>query len=383
MTPAASPRSTSSLRVLVTGGGRRRVARAERFPDLFEPGDLIVVNDAATMPASLRAHTHRGARVELRLAANIGGAHAWTAAVLGAGDHRLRTEDRPPPPALAPADRLLVDGPEGLVAVVTRLHALSPRLVDVAFELPLRREGADEAHLWAALYRAGRPVQYAHVPRPLALWDVQNAWAGRPWAVEMPSAGRALGTSAIRALRERGAEVASVTHAAGLSSVGDAAIDGALPLPERYEVPPETASAVARARRVIAVGTSVVRALEGSARANGGRLVAGHGVTDLRLGPGSPRLVVDALLTGVHEVETSHFALLGAFAPADVLEGAMRTSEEEGLLAHEFGDAWLIWGQPAERIGRGSGERPRRDMSRRTEAGGAVETHRSSAIEAA
>lgn len=348
MRPATSPRARAAVRVLVAGRGPLRVIDAADLAGAFEPGDLLVVNDAATVPASLGAHTHGGARVELRLAANLDGARAWTAALLGAGDFRLRTEDRPPPPLLAMGDRLVVDGPDGLVAVVTRVHGLSPRLVDVAFELPLRR-GADEAALWAALYRAGRPVQYAHVPRPLALWDVQNAWAARPWAVEMPSAGRALGATTIAAMRARGVEVASVTHAAGLSSVGDPAIDAALPLAERYDVPAETADAVLRARRVVAIGTSAARALEGAARDGGGRVAARSGTTDLRLGPGSRRRVVDAILTGVHEEETSHFALLGAFASGDVLGDVARASEEEGLLGHEFGDAWLIWGEPAER----------------------------------
>ncbi len=379
MRPATSPRARSAMRVLVAGAGPVRVARGEEVLALFEPGDLLVVNDAATMPASLRAHTSRGERIELRLAANVEGAARWTAALLGAGDHRLRTEHRPPPPAVAPRDRLLVDGPDGLVAVVTRVHALSPRLVDVAFELPLRRTTAAEAEVWGALYRAGRPVQYAHVPEPLALWDVQNAWAARPWAVEMPSAGRALGIEAIRALRGRGVEVASVTHAAGLSSVGDPAIDAALPLPERYEIPRATAKAVRGARRIVAIGTSVARALEGSARAHGGRVAAGSGVTDLRLGPGTRRRVVDAILTGVHEIDTSHFALLGAFASGAALDEALRTSEEEGLLAHEFGDGWLVWGQPADKSTAASP----RDTSRRSEAGAAVEERRSSAIEAA
>ncbi|HEY8073624.1 MAG TPA: S-adenosylmethionine:tRNA ribosyltransferase-isomerase, partial [Labilithrix sp.] len=208
--------------------------------------------------------------------------------------------------------------------------------------------------IWAALYRVGRPVQYAHVPARLALWDVQNAYASRPWALEMPSAGRAIRGETLLSLRRAGVIVARITHAAGISSTGDPAIDALLPLPERFHVPWETAVAVNAARRgggrVIAVGTSVVRALESAVRTGAAGNVAGHfvaateGVTDLRLAPGSPRRVVDALLTGVHERDTTHFALLGAFASARRLDDAMDRAANDGLLGHEFGDEWLVWG---------------------------------------
>lgn len=375
MRAASAPRPARDVRVLVIDGARTEVVPAPRLERVFSPGDLIVVNDAATLPASLFAHTPRGARIELRLAANLEGARAWTCALLGAGDHRMRTEDRPPPPAVEAGARLVVDGPDGLVAVVTRVHALSRRLIGVRLELPLRAARAD-ADVWAALYRAGRPVQYAHVPAPVALWDVQNAWAARPWAVEMPSAGRAITVELVRALRRRGVAIASVTHAAGLSAVGDAAIDAALPLPERYDVPEETVRAVSVARRVIAVGTSVARALEGAAAAHGGRLVAGEGRTDLLLGERSRLAVVDAVLTGVHEETSTHHRLLGAFAGPDVLARALDASEAEGLLAHEHGDAWLVWGELRESLGRGSG----RDTIRRTDAGASAEALRSCAM---
>jgi acyl-CoA synthetase (AMP-forming)/AMP-acid ligase II len=152
----------------------------------------------------------------------------------------------------------------------------------------------------------------------------------------MPSAGRVLDVATLAALRARGVEIAFVTHAAGLSAVGDPAIDAALPLPERYEVPAETQAAVARAKRVVAVGTSVVRALEGAAASG-----LSCGITDLRLGPGTRRQVVDAIVTGVHEAGTSHHTLLEAFAASRVLEEATIASIDAGLLAHEFGDVWL------------------------------------------
>jgi S-adenosylmethionine:tRNA ribosyltransferase-isomerase len=93
---------------------------------------------------------------------------------------------------------------------------------------------------------------------------------------------------------------------------------------------------------VVAVGTSVVRALEGAAAQNGGALAAGAGETDLLLGPGYRPRVVDGLLTGVHDPTASHYALLQAFAPARLLRAASEHSEREGYLCHEFGDSWLL-----------------------------------------
>ena len=347
MRAATRPRPAKELRVLVVDGpsGALRVVESAELPTLFQPGDLLVVNDAATLPASLTGRTARGEEIELRLAAQSGD-RRWTAALFGSGSFRIRTEDRPAPPRVVAGDRLFF--PADLVAVVEGVRSESSRLL--AIELTLRTD-ADPSidRIWSALYRAGRPVQYAHVPQPLALWDVQNVYAGRPWAVEMPSAGRAVQVETVLELQRRGIEVAQVTHAAGLSSIGDGELDALLPLPERYEVREETWEAIARARqrggRVVAIGTSAARAREGGARA--GRR---SGVTDLRIGSGTRRAIVDAVLTGVHEADTSHFALLGAFASGPLLERALARAEEEGLLGHEMGDACLVWGEvPARR----------------------------------
>ncbi len=358
MRPASRPRSARELRILVVGpgGAPASAVPASALPSLLAPGDLVVINDAATIPASFAAHTATGEPLEVRLAGALelanrpGAVPRFQAALLGRGDFRVRTEDRPPPPFVDVGDVLFLGGaPGGAPGLVARVVALSPisrQLVELDLSVDGLPGGGEPADRWAAIYRVGRPVQYAYVPQALALWDVQNAWASRPWAFEMPSAGRVLDASALLALRARGVGIASVTHAAGLSSTGDPEIDRRLPLPERFEVSQATADAalLARARggRVVAVGTSVVRALEAAAgRGNG----AVSGTTDLRLSPASRRAVVDALLTGSHEADTSHFELLGAFAGAAVLERALAAAEAEGLLGHEFGDAWLVWGE--------------------------------------
>jgi S-adenosylmethionine:tRNA ribosyltransferase-isomerase len=184
-------------------------------------------------------------------------------------------------------------------------------------------------------------VQYSHLEAPLPLWAVQTRYGARPWAAELPSAGRPLSWELLLALRRRGVAVAAVTHACGLSATGDEAIDHALPLPERYDIPAATVDAVARARRVIAVGTSVVRALEGCTR-DRGQLTAGEGETDLVVGPQFRPRLVKGLLTGLHDPSASHFQLLQAFAPLPLLERAYAHAEQAGYLGHEFGDSCLI-----------------------------------------
>ena len=336
VTPAPWPRDErecTRLLALDPAPGSWRDAHLADLPGLLRPGDLLVVNDAATLPASLPARTESGEPLELRLAATEG--DEWWAVAFGAGDWRQRTEDRPAPPPLAAGDGLAVG--QALQARVRAVSSVSPRLLRLRFD-------ADPQALWSALYRDGRPVQYSYLQAPLALWHVQTPYHSRPWAMEMPSAGRALTVHLLEEARRRGAAVAWLTHAAGLSSTGDPALDAQLPLPERYEVPAQTVAAVRAARaaggRVIAVGTTVVRALECAAA--GGELRAGAGTAALRLHAGHARRVVDGLLTGMHEPGTSHFDLLGAFAPLPLLQRALGHAEEAGYLGHEFGDAMLI-----------------------------------------
>ena len=200
--------------------------------------------------------------------------------------------------------------------------------------------------LWAALYRVGRPVQYSHLAHDLPLWAVQTVYAARPWSFEMPSAGRPLSWQTLLALRRKGVRWAALTHAAGLSATGDPALDAALPLPERYDIPAATVRAVeetrARGGRVVAVGTTVVRALEGAAASGGGVLRAGAGVTDLRITPAFRPRVVEGVLSGAHAATESHFQLLAAFAGHALLDAAADHAERAGFLTHELGDSMLV-----------------------------------------
>ena len=344
MTPATWPRGSEEHDRLLRVDPRKgtlRDARVADLPSMLRRGDLLVVNDAATLPASLRGLTAAGEPVEARIFDGTGDGR-FHALLFGAGDARMRTEDRPPPPPLAEG-AVLSFGPD-LSAVVERVSPASPRLVEIAF----RERGA---HLWSALYRRGRPVQYAYVEGPLALWHVQTRYASRPWCAELPSAGRPLTWGVLLALLREGVGIAWLTHAAGLSSTGEGALDALLPMPERFEIPEETVEAIratrARGGRVIAVGTTVTRALEGCAAAHDGEVVAGSGVTDLVIHRGFLPRVVDGILSGMHEPEASHFRLLEAFASDEVLARAHAHAEEVGYLGHEFGDSSLILAEAA------------------------------------
>ena len=354
MMPATTPpaqRDRVRLMAVDPRAGRAADFSFVHLAELLVPGDLVVVNDAATLPASLAGVTADGAAVELRLV----GPHAddgadgalWHAAVLGAGDWRTPTEHRPLPPPLPVGTRLVfgrgvatgsVDEAAGLGAEIVAHTELSSRLVIVRFD----RSGDA---LWQALYAAGKPIQYAYLGDDVALWSVQTAFAARPWAMEMPSAGRAITGAVLHALRRRGVDIAWLTHAAGLSATGDPAIDAALPLPERYDIPAATVRAIARTRgrggRVLAVGTTVVRALEGCV-ATHGRLRPGRGITDLVITAGIQPAVVHGLLTGMHEPESSHYRLLRAFAPAALLDASWEQAARLGYRCHELGDTSLV-----------------------------------------
>ena len=333
---ASRPRPLEAQRLLHVerSTGQVRDGAMGAIADFARPGDVWVVNDAATLPASLSGHDERGRAIELRLAGALPERSRWTAIVFGAGDWRDDTDRREPPPALHLGARLTL-GP--LRARVVAIDPQSPRLVEVAFA----QRGAA---FWQALYAHGRPVQYRYVERALSLSDVQTPLASRPWAVEAPSAGRSLHPRVLGALRARGATIATLTHAAGLSASGDAALDARLPLPERYSIPRATVEALGRARRVVAVGTSVTRALEGAALQGStlGTVSPGPGTTDLRIGEATPLRVVHALLTGAHDPSSSHYDLLRAFAPEGLLRRAVQTSAALGYLGHELGDSWLI-----------------------------------------
>ena len=317
--------------------------RFHELPWLLDPGDLLVVNDSRTLPASLLGRTAAGAALEVRLAARDG--ERWAALVLGVpGDGSdpalVPTDARPAAPPLAAGERLEFAG--GLGATVLGRHEEAAPLVWLAFDLAGER-------LAEALHRAGRPVRYAYVPRPWPLHHYQTLFAAGPGSAEMASAGRPFTVQTLRDLRDRGIGLATISLHAGLSTYGDPATDRRYVPAEPYLVPEATAAAVAATRaaggRVVAVGTTVVRALETAAGAPATRPGSGppgRGESRLRIGPGHRLAAVDGLLTGLHEPEASHLDLLAAFLDRPALDRAYAAALASGYLWHEFGDVCLL-----------------------------------------
>jgi S-adenosylmethionine:tRNA ribosyltransferase-isomerase len=296
-------------------------ARFRELPRFLSAGDLLVVNTSATLPAALDARLDER-RVELWLS---------TPTPDGTWLVELRRHDRAPYPRPPSGVRLdLLGG--GRVQLLAR-YAGSERLSVARFEL-------DEP-LHDYLRRHGRPVRYGYVPEPWPLAAYQTVFSLEPGSAEMPSAGRPFTAELVTELVSSGVLVSPVTLHTGVSSPEH----GEPPFPERFQVSPATARLVNAVRswngHVIAVGTTVVRALETVATADG-TVSAGQGWTSVVVTPERGLRAVDGLLTGWHEEESSHLALLEAAAGRELLERSYRAALEHGYLWHEFGDLHLI-----------------------------------------
>jgi S-adenosylmethionine:tRNA ribosyltransferase-isomerase len=330
-------RPDAKLLLIRSGGSIEHWPRSS-WVSLLRPGDLVVANDAATLPASLfGTHLPTGRSVEARLAGrgslDPAQVSCFFAVLFGTGDFRIRTQDRPLPPSVAPGDRLQL-GP--LRAIVERVHD-HPRLVLLRFD-------GSAQDIWAGFAHHGKPIQYAHVSKPLALWDTWTPIAGNPVAFEPPSAGFALSWDTLGSMTKKGVQFATLTHSAGLSSTGDAELDARLPFDEPYRIPASTAQAIARAKErrgwIVAVGTTVVRALEHAGAS--GVVPSGSGVATQKIGSATRLRIVDAVLSGTHQKDTSHYELLRAFVPERTLARMDQQLESEGYRTHEFGDSILV-----------------------------------------
>ena len=306
--------------------------RFTHLADHLSPGDLVVVNDSATLPAAVDGKRVSGAPVTVHFSGPLPGDRDFPVWVV---------ELRPGPRADGPIDdahagdhvslpgkarlTLLGSYPDG------RRH--SPRL------WAAHLDGIPD--LLAYLGAHGRPITYAYVDRPWPLSSYQTVFATKPGSAEMPSAGRPFTPSVLRDLVRRGVFVATVTLHTGVSSPEA----GEPPIPERYDVPAATADLVnltrSRGRRVVAVGTTVTRALETVASPDG-VVHAGSGVTDLVLGRDRRARVVTGLVTGWHAPGATHLSLLQAVAGDELVERAYAEAVSNGYLWHEFGDSCVL-----------------------------------------
>ena len=309
------PRDHVRLLVTSAGGNRIEESRFDRLPAFLEPGDLVVANDSATLPAALRARRADGSEIAFHLSTRLG-ASRWV------------VEPRRTNPTAG--ERLTLPG-DGSANV--RAPYLGSRRLWVT-DLDLPEPWLDYLHRW------GKPIAYDYVRGEWPLDAYQTVYAREPGSAEMPSAGRAFSQPVLDDLAARGIGFATLTLHTGVAS-----LEGhETPYPEWFSVPEPTVAAVRNAKerggRVIAVGTTVVRALETAA--DNGELVARSGWTDLVITPDRDVRVVAGLITGFHEPEATHLAMLTAIAGETHIDRAYRAALDGKFLWHEFGDLHLL-----------------------------------------
>jgi len=305
------------VRMLVTNRRTQRHSHAYFYDlaSLLQPGDLLVVNDSATLPASILARGRESRALRLHVSTKI--------------DERLWIVE-PRGPVVAGETLMLSGG--ATVTLIAPVEPQRPRLWYATFQLAFP--------MYAYLAQFGAPITYAYLDRSFPLRDYQTVFARSSGSSEMPSAARPFTTSVVRKLRGRGIEIAAITLHCGVASFEAPERPGT----ERFVVSHATADRVNAARRegrrVIAVGTTVVRALESAATDEG--VIASQGWTDLFIDEMHELKAVDALLSGFHDAVATHFSMLRAFIGAELLEAAYREAADRGYFYHEFGDVHLI-----------------------------------------
>nr|WP_066400798.1 S-adenosylmethionine:tRNA ribosyltransferase-isomerase [Cytobacillus eiseniae] len=282
-------------------------------------GDLLVLNNSRTLPAMLKGKSGKQT-IEIRLSRKISD-NEWEALIVG-----------------------------GVVTVgekITLLGELTATITGIGMEAPLVILSFSKSGLalYENIYRYGEPLHYEYIETPWPLEMYQTVYASVPGSVEMPSAGRAFTWKLLKQLKQKGVNIAFIQLHAGLSYYGNNRWPNPSKHVEDYCVPEETAALVNQTKenggRVIAVGTTVVRALE-TAVNHTGKVEAQEGRTRLYIQKGYPLKAVDGLITGFHEPEASHLDLLTAFIDKHLLLKAYRAALADGYLWHEFGDMNLI-----------------------------------------
>jgi S-adenosylmethionine:tRNA ribosyltransferase-isomerase len=333
--PEARGLARDEVRLMVSHYRDDRVEHTHfrQLGEHLQPGDLLVLNTSRTMNAALPATLPDG--TELRL-------HLSTELPAGLWSVELR---RPSPTATKPFSEgeagMLLKLPAGGTARLLTPHnpalrhcpAQPVRLWLATLHLPLRLNSYLAAH--------GSPIRYAYVPKAWPLDYYQTVFANEPGSAEMPSAGRAFTPELITQLVGQGIQFAPLVLHTGVASLED----HEAPYEEFYRVPGQTAVQVNQARqqgrRVIAVGTTVIRALE-TVTDEAGVTHAGSGWTDLFITPQRGIRAVDGLLTGLHEPRATHLAMLAALADSCHLSLAYEQALQQRYLWHEFGDLHLL-----------------------------------------
>jgi S-adenosylmethionine:tRNA ribosyltransferase-isomerase len=316
--PEARGLTRDGVRLMVTRRQDDAIVHAHFFdlPNFLEPGSVVVANDSATLPAAIVARRADGSDLRVHFSTRLLDT-VWV---------------------VEPRERHVVAGetlalPGGGTLTLLAPRATSPRLWLAQVQTPLP--------VLSYLYRYGKPIAYSYVRGEWPLAAYQTVYAARPGSAEMPSAGRAFTWDVIDRLRAHGVTFTTLTLHTGVASLED----HEPPYEEWFQVPAETASAVnaahARGQAVIAVGTTVVRALESAVDVDG-QVGPMSGWTDVLITPERGVRAVDGLLTGFHEPQATHLAMLEAFTGRERLERWYAAALGHGYLWHEFGDLQLI-----------------------------------------
>ncbi|CAA9388098.1 MAG: S-adenosylmethionine:tRNA ribosyltransferase-isomerase-like protein [uncultured Rubrobacteraceae bacterium] len=330
--PEARGLARDEVRLMVSYRSDDRIvhARFRDLPDFLEAGDVLVVNTSGTMNAAVPATRESGASSTLHLSTHLP-ADLWTV--------ELRSLEGTEPLLDGKSGEILRLPGGGLATLHTpylsenRLNSRADRLWISTLNLPLNLDDYLDRH--------GAPIRYGYVRESWPSGYYQSVYATERGSAEMPSAGRAFTPELITRLVARGVQVAPLVLHTGVASLEE----DEPPYEEFYRVPAATAGLVnaARdsARRVVAVGTTVVRALETVTGAD--RVThPGEGWTDQVITPERGVRSVDAMLTGLHEPRSTHLWMLEAVAARRHLEVAYGEALEQGYLWHEFGDLQLI-----------------------------------------
>ncbi len=325
--PEARGLTRDGVRMLVAhrSSGDLTSSTFTQFPTFLDPGDLVVINTSATLPAAVDGLARDGTRLVLHLSTQIGPQRWVVEPRQPAGAVSERWSGPPPPHTIALG--------EGATVHLVGPHLGSDRLWVAELSLP------GPALTWLAEH--GRPIRYGPVVAPRPLSDYQNTYATEPGSAEMASAGRPFTPEIITKLVSRGVGVTPLVLHTGVASLEADEI----PYPEGLVVPSFTASRVNATHhdggRVVAVGTTVVRALEAAAE-HDGTVRPLDGWTDLVITPERGVRTVDGLLSGWHEPEASHLLMLEAVAGRELLERSYAAALDERYLWHEFGDVHLV-----------------------------------------
>jgi S-adenosylmethionine:tRNA ribosyltransferase-isomerase len=321
--PEARGVARDGVRLLVGAGESVSHHRFTDLPRLLRPGDVLVVNTSGTLPAAVPVY---GARLVVHFSTELTDGR-WLVEL-----RRDIGKSTVPYPDAAGGEHYTFPGN----ASVTLAEPFSAgRLWVATVDTP------GFAGVEAYLNRFGRPIRYGYVPREWPIGFYQTVFAEHPGSAEMPSAGRPFTDRLVTRLVANGVQFAPVLLHTGVASPEA----HERPYPERFSVSATTARVVNRARadggRVVAVGTTAVRALETAADPHGD-VRAAQGWTDLVVTPDRGVRVVSGLLTGFHEPRASHLDLLAAVAGTDLLDRCYRAALAGGYLWHEFGDLNLL-----------------------------------------